>query len=100
MLEYYLTVCASSSELMSVCSGGTMQHQHQDDRSGSTTYNPLTPQLGDRYYAPGQGPKEDHHTWNPHMASHEIHVSDIHMFIYNNNFSAGLVLFKTGLKDD
>lgn len=54
-------------------SGGTMQHQHQDDRSGSTTYNPLTPQLGDRYYAPGQGPKEDHHTWNPHMASHELH---------------------------
>uniref|UniRef100_A0A672JYW5 Thyroid hormone receptor interactor 6 n=2 Tax=Sinocyclocheilus grahami TaxID=75366 RepID=A0A672JYW5_SINGR len=54
-------------------SGGPMNHQHQDDRSGSTTYNPLTPQLRDRYYAPGQGPKEDHHTWNPRMASHEVH---------------------------
>ncbi|XP_016398640.1 thyroid receptor-interacting protein 6 isoform X2 [Sinocyclocheilus rhinocerous] len=54
-------------------SGGTMQHQHQDDRSGSTTYHSLSPQLGERYYAPGQGPKEDHHTWNPRMASHELH---------------------------
>ncbi|XP_016325360.1 thyroid receptor-interacting protein 6-like isoform X2 [Sinocyclocheilus anshuiensis] len=54
-------------------SGGTMQHQHQDDHSGSTTYHPLSPQLGERYYAPGQGPKEDHHTWNPRMASHELH---------------------------
>uniref|UniRef100_A0A8C1WJS7 Thyroid hormone receptor interactor 6 n=1 Tax=Cyprinus carpio TaxID=7962 RepID=A0A8C1WJS7_CYPCA len=54
-------------------SGVTMQHQHQDDRSGSTTYHPLSPQLGDRYYALGQGPKEDHHTWNPHMTSHELH---------------------------
>ncbi|XP_016141158.1 thyroid receptor-interacting protein 6 isoform X2 [Sinocyclocheilus grahami] len=54
-------------------SGGTMQHQHQDDHSGSTSYHPLSPQLGERYYAPGQGPKEDHHTWNPRMASHEFH---------------------------
>ncbi|XP_055053599.1 thyroid receptor-interacting protein 6 isoform X1 [Misgurnus anguillicaudatus] len=47
---------------------GNMQHQHQDDRSGSTAYHP-----GDRYYTPGQGPKEDHHTWSPHLANHELH---------------------------
>ncbi|XP_051510135.1 thyroid receptor-interacting protein 6-like [Myxocyprinus asiaticus] len=54
-------------------SGGNMQHQHQDDRSGSSAYRPLSPNMGERYYTPGQGPKEDHQTWSPHMASHEIH---------------------------
>ncbi|XP_051561209.1 thyroid receptor-interacting protein 6-like isoform X2 [Myxocyprinus asiaticus] len=54
-------------------SGGNMQHQHQDDRSGPSIYRPLSPNMGERYYTSGQGPKEDHHTWSPHIANHELH---------------------------
>lgn len=53
---------------MAIGPSGNMQHQHQDDRSGSTAYHP-----GDRYYSPGQVPQEDHHTWSPRLASQELH---------------------------
>ena len=49
-----------------------MHHQHQDDLSGPSPYHPKS---GEHYYPPADGPKDNHLSWSPHMASYDHHVS-------------------------
>ncbi|KAI4900435.1 hypothetical protein NFI96_033087, partial [Prochilodus magdalenae] len=59
-------------------SGGSMHHQHQDDHSGPSPYHP---KAGEHYYSPADGPKDNHLSWSPHMASYDHHArgSDKHL---------------------